>query len=506
MTFGNWKQFSAAAGLIGVFGAPAMADVTAMDVWESWKANAEAIGQSVSVRGQSMQGDTLILQDVAMSMEMPEVTASGTISQLKLVERRDGTVAITMSSDIPYSMSVDPAQGESVDMAMIISQRGTTIIASGDPDAISYEYRADEIAMIFDKFIVNGEDIPADLTFQMTDVEGTNVSRIGDGYSADGTFSAARLEMGFEIEDPNEAFSVSMSGIIENLSGDSHAQYPADADFGNPQMLFSDGFESSGNFSVGRSSYSVTASHEYSASAMSGTSESGELSFKLGGGVIDYSGSSTGDEFQIQTSDLPIGPLSFGIAKTAFRFAMPMAETEQAAEFASMMRIEGLEIDQMIWGMFDPGAVLPRDAADIVFDVTGKLRWLFDLTDPEQAARIEASGDMPVEIYEMNLNELRIAVLGAEVNGTGALTFDNEDLYTFDGIPAPSGGIFLNIIGVNTLLDRLTDLGYMTPDVVMGARMMLGILARPGDGEDRLISEIQVFPDGRVLANGQPLP
>ena len=33
--------------------------------------------------------------------------------------------------------------------------------------------------------------------------------------------------------------------------------------------------------------------------------------------------------------------------------------------------------------------------------------------------------------------------------------------------------------------------------------MMMGLFARPGDGEDTLVSTIEVQEDGAVLANGQ---
>jgi hypothetical protein len=37
----------------------------------------------------------------------------------------------------------------------------------------------------------------------------------------------------------------------------------------------------------------------------------------------------------------------------------------------------------------------------------------------------------------------------------------------------------------------------------MGARMMMGLFAQPGEGEDTLISTIEMKEDGSVLANGQ---
>jgi len=59
------------------------------------------------------------------------------------------------------------------------------------------------------------------------------------------------------------------------------------------------------------------------------------------------------------------------------------------------------------------------------------------------------------------------------------------------------------LTGGNTLLDTLVDMGLVPSEQAMGARMMLGVVARPGDGEDTLVSEIEVNEEGQIFANGQ---
>ena len=70
-------------------------------------------------------------------------------------------------------------------------------------------------------------------------------------------------------------------------------------------------------------------------------------------------------------------------------------------------------------------------------------------------------------------------------------------------MPLPSGTLNLMLTGGNALLDTLVNMGLVPEDQAMGARMMLGMFARPGDGPDTLVSTIQVNEDGSVLANGQ---
>lgn len=96
-------------------------------------------------------------------------------------------------------------------------------------------------------------------------------------------------------------------------------------------------------------------------------------------------------------------------------------------------------------------------------------------------------------------------MLGASLTGDGGFTFDNSDTTTFDGMPKPTGSIALNLQGANALMDNLVKLGFVSEEQVSGARMMLGLFARPGAGSDELVSEIQITEDGQVLANGQRL-
>jgi hypothetical protein len=169
------------------------------------------------------------------------------------------------------------------------------------------------------------------------------------------------------------------------------------------------------------------------------------------------------------------------------------------------MRLEGLSIDDMIWMIFDGGEVLPRDPATLILELTGKGNWFVDITDPEAVAEFEENPRAPGDIQALSLNRLLLTVAGAELNGTGDFTFDSSDLATFDGMPRPEGSATFNLIGANGLLDKLVQMGILPEDQAMGARMMMGIFARPGNGEDTLTSTIEVNSEGAVLANGQRL-
>ncbi|TAG15734.1 MAG: DUF2125 domain-containing protein, partial [Rhodobacterales bacterium] len=94
--------------------------------------------------------------------------------------------------------------------------------------------------------------------------------------------------------------------------------------------------------------------------------------------------------------------------------------------------------------------------------------------------------------------------VGVEVAAKGALTFDNDDLVTFEGVPAPSGNLNITIKGANGLIDNLIAMGLLPADEALMPRMMLGLFARPGAAADELTSVIE-FKDGGLFANGQKL-
>ena len=98
----------------------------------------------------------------------------------------------------------------------------------------------------------------------------------------------------------------------------------------------------------------------------------------------------------------------------------------------------------------------------------------------------------------MNVNELQITIAGADLTGNAAFEFDNSL-----GMPMPAGIANLRLVGGNGLLDTLVGMGLVPEEQAMGARMMLGLFARPGEGEDTLESVIEMKEDGSITANGQ---
>ena len=97
---------------------------------------------------------------------------------------------------------------------------------------------------------------------------------------------------------------------------------------------------------------------------------------------------------------------------------------------------------------------------------------------------------------------MNVKLVGAELTGTGAFTFDNTDKVTFGGMPRPAGEANLTLSGGNGLLDKLVQMGLVRQEDAGGVRMMVSMFAVPGQGEDVLNSKIEINDQGHIMANG----
>jgi hypothetical protein len=216
--------------------------------------------------------------------------------------------------------------------------------------------------------------------------------------------------------------------------------------------------------------------------------------------ALAYKGGAKGVEVLLSGAQIPFPEVALRYAETAFDLVMPLSKADAPQDFRMGVTLRDLTVSDEIWAMVDPMANLPRDPATLVIDARGKATLTSDIMD-EAAMN---SGLPPGQLESFDLPALQLKIAGAELTGNGALTFDNTDLTSFDGMPAPTGTVTLNLTGGNTLLDKLVAMGMIPEDQAMGARMMMGMFARPGNGPDTLTSTLE-FKDKGFFANGMRL-
>ncbi|MDH3263223.1 MAG: DUF2125 domain-containing protein, partial [Paracoccaceae bacterium] len=311
-----------------------------------------------------------------------------------------------------------------------------------------------------------------------------------------GVANSMRLDLS-GTDEASGKFDFTMS--FDDLSGNSEAFLPEDGNVEDMAAFLREGFAASGEVRYGANSYTFKGDIEGSQTEGSGGDGGGAFEFALDDSGLRYGVESRDASFTMRSSDIPLPEVSFAYEEGAFRLTMPVSASDGPQDFGLLTAVRGLTIHDSIWALFDPMAALPREPATVAFDIAGQARWLIDIFNPEAAAMTAPPG----ELHAVTLRDLEVSLVGAELTGTGAFTFDNSDMATFEGMPRPEGSADLKLVGGNGLLDKLVGMGLIPEDEAMGFRMMLGLFARPGEGEDTLVSKIEVNGNGEVLANGQ---
>ncbi len=503
MKLRNFLGASSAATLLST--TALFADVSAQDVWNDWRSSLENYGYQITA-SEEKSGDTLKITDFRAVLEMPEGegTISTTFPSLEIRDQGDGTVAITMAEHNPIILDITPKDGGSMRLEADFYHQGLTMIVSGTPEDISYESRAAEIGLKIDKLEVDGTPLPnLSSVLKGNNFTSRYMSRLGNLRSIDQVANFSSVSYAFAFEDPEGAGKIDAKGTMENFAFTGNVMLPLKADFQNLAREIRAGFSArvAATYSGGNSQMQVDENGKVTRSSSS--SGAGSFDIAIGEDGITYAAGAKDGTVTMTLPDLPFPELTITIAESAGRLKFPILKSDAPQDYALLIKVVDLALPEEIWGMADPMGTLPHDPTTIVLDLSGKALLAHDLVDPEAAEAM--AGQAPGQIETFDINALLLKIAGAELTGSGNLRIDNEDLESYGGTPKPVGEINLMLVGGNALLDKLVQMGLVPEDQAMGFRMMLGMFAQPGEGEDVLVSKIEFTEEGQVLANGQRL-
>ena len=470
------------------------ADVTAQEVWKGVTDYYTALGQTVTTGSAEMQGDTLVVSNAVFASEVPEGSFSATIGELRLRELGDGRVEITMSEEIPLEMLSKPESGESVDMGMKLTQSGLAMIVSGTPENAVYDLTAPEMALTVDGMTVDGDAVPLTLNLTLTGNTGTYRMSTAAGRKLASQMTVDKLDLEVAAQDPEGKGDFSASGSLTGLSGTSDATIPDGVDMADMNAALQAGLGMTGSFAHSGSGFVMDFKDETDTVHAQSTSGGGTLHFRMSKDGLAYGGTGRDSTLSMQISSLPV-PIDVALAETAFDIALPVTKTDAAQPFSALVKLVDLTVSDGLWSMFDPTGQLPHDPATLIVDLAGSAKMAINIFDPKEAETI--AGAPPGELESLDVRELKVSAVGAELTGKGAMTFDNSA-----GVPKPLGSVDMQLTGGNGLIDKLVAMGLVPEDQAMGARMMMGLFAVP-TGEDTLTSKIEFKEDGGVYANGQ---
>ncbi|MEZ5776846.1 MAG: DUF2125 domain-containing protein [Paracoccaceae bacterium] len=492
------KQLSgrgAAALAVFLLGSTAVhADITAEEVWQQLSDYYADLGHDVTAGSKGMEGDTLIVRDAVFASDMPDASVTFSIAELRMKELGDGRVEITMSEELPVTMKSSPATGEDVDMSMSITQSDLKMIASGSVADTSYEFTAPKLGIAFDGMMVDGKPVPMKFNASMEGNSGTTRITTGATRAIDSQMASDKVDFSMAADDPEGQGNFVMSGSLTGLTGTTKSSFAEGIDMQDLSKALQAGTALEGTFAYTGGGYTFDFKDGEESVTGQSTAEGGSLNFAMSKDGLTYGGEGKAATVSMQVSAFPM-PIDMKIAESAFNLTMPVTKSDDEQPFGLLVKMVGLEVSDGIWGLFDPTSQLPRDPATMIVDVSGGAKLLVDFLDPENAKALEDT--VPGEVTKLDINELKVSAVGADLTGTGAMTFDNSA-----GTPKPIGSINLQLVGGNALIDKLVAMGFVPEDQAMGARMMLGMFAVPS-GDDTLTSEIEFKEDGGIYANGQ---
>ena len=479
-----------------LFAGPAFADLTAEQVLADQLRQIEYAGLSAVALGQSKSGGTLSVSGLEFGVDSDDVEILVTLGGAEFTEQSDGSVSINYGEEVPINFSFQVPGEELISGSGVLQLTGMSNVASGSPEQIRYDFSADAVRFADLALTSPTEASEIDFNIALEAAGLLGFMELGDGdvreYSA--SYTLDQMSAAFRFVAPGEG-GADISFALADLATE-YAGAVAKANLDDSLAVsFQNGNRMDASISHGETLFAVAIDAPEGQFQVNGSAGSGDAVMKMGVEGLSYSATNQNIAVSASSTMMPLPPLNLTMAETSGRFVIPVVPGEEPQNFAMAFGLGDLALDDMIWGMIDPAGQLPRDPINIALDVDGELVMLQDVFDPEVMENMTAP---PGQINSANLNGLRISIAGAELTGDGAFTFNNQF-----GIPMPVGVANFMLTGGNTLLDTLVGMGLVPEEQAMGARMMMGLFAQPGEGDDTLISTIEMKEDGSILANGQ---
>jgi len=497
----NLRPFSSSLSLLALMGAvPAFADVTPADVWADWQAQYEALGQSISAEEVSEDGNTLTLRGFTSDYSDAEVTMIGRMEEIVLTDNGDGTVAITGSDLYELAIAIEPEfGGDEVNIGIDIALNDMETTASGDPAAVTYAYAASSIVATEGE--ITGGDGPqpeVDFEIRMTDVVGEYLIDITDPddvtYSGTGGFSGMLGTLDV-TPPPGEGGRAKFSFAIGATEASGGGFFGNFLDIAENPELAPEGFDLRSEYTYESVSIEVNVQDPIDPFSLFYSNGGGSIVTVFSDAELDYDVSAQNTDLRITARDLPV-PIEASIGSSEIAFRVPMQASDELQDVSARLAYQDVEISDQIWALADPMQAFPRDPISVVADVSGTVQMFIDIF----SAAPEDFDTPPGEIRDLTLNELRVAIGGAELTGTGDLDFAPDQI-----VPMPVGSVDLQLSGGNALLDTLQQTGLIPIEQLAMARGMLGAFTRPGAAPDTMETNIEFTEGGGITANGVPL-
>lgn len=470
------------------------ADVTAEQVWQAWQSEYQTYGYEVMVGSQNREGDTLTVSDVKMVRNVDNMSLTLDVPELKLRDLGDGTVETVFPETMTGDMTGKPGTDTSdIAMKMTMTQTDSKVIVSGSPGDLTYDIDAPKMTMDLDQTVTaEGQDVPVKMYFSLENTKGNYHVVDGDMHSVDSKMSIGTLDLTASGADPEGSGTFNMNGQMNDLAYEGSFAMPKGVDSEKLDEALNAGANLNLGMTYASSNWTVSADGPDGKVDQKSTDEGGKLDIAMSKDGLSFGGQSNNGHIEMTTPELPF-PITADIQSADMNFAMPVAKSGEAQDYKAKLGFNGVTVSDNIWAMFDPNGDLPHDPATLQVDLSGKMKLSEDLFSPAAAA-MDAP---PMQVDTVDINNIKLSMVGADLNGKGALELKNGG-----PMPMPTGKIDLTLTGANALMDKLVAMGLVPQDQIMFGRMMLGLYAKP-TGDDAYESQVEFQDGGEILVNGQ---
>ncbi|MEO0750327.1 MAG: DUF2125 domain-containing protein [Pseudomonadota bacterium] len=504
----NTRALRSAALAVLLSSTAVHADVSAEQVWSDWQTYMAASGYAVTAT-EARSGDALELSEITMVTEIPEedVTITLTLAEMTLLDNGNGTVSIAFPPTLPLGVLVEAAGEDPVNVSASYTTQAWAGIVSGEPDNIVYTYSAAGIGLSIDEITADQVTLPMStigtVEMNIANFAGSSTSKSGALYETAQKITTGAVNYLVDVTDPDGAEGrLILQGSADSMDTNVVAALPEDGDMNDMSGMLKKGFAVDATLAFTGGAMDVNFNDTGESFQLKSTSGSSDFSVAMNADGVNYGLSSTAQDISLAGTDIPF-PVELSAQENGFTIQMPVSARDTLQPFAMDVTLADFVMSDLLWGLVDPTGQLPRDPATVAVALSGTAKLLVDILDPMAMAEAGSGGAQPGELHSVDVEDLTVRAAGAELLGKGAFTFDNGDLTTFDGLPAPTGKLDLSLAGGNGLLDKLVAMGLIPDQEASGVRMMMGLFAVPGSEPDTLTSTIEVQGNGQIFANGQ---
>lgn len=492
--------------------APALA-LTAEEVWADWTRLARAADVTIAATTRR-EGDRLVVSGISIPVGPPGERVDLQLDRIELQDLPDGRVAVLLPPRFPVTVEGPGIAGRER-VTLSASAPALSLVVSGIGETAAFDLTAPSLTVTLDR-IEPPIDETVEVTVALADlVVEHRMDLLAETQEVATTASLGALRGEVRYDDGQEergTITLDLTGMTSSLNAVLPPGFVPDP-AANPDLppptvqelldFFAAGLRLSGEATV--SSFALTAD-------MTGSAQGGMADITLESAKVSAGLDQTAAHYEIALGrmgivgrDLPeeeLSDIEMGVKDAGYGVSVGIGDLVSPQDARFWVRMTDLTLPAEAWAEADPSGVLGTEPISWALDVTARYALGAEMLQPDWQP---VPGVFPpLDLIEVALKELAFSGAGIRVGGSGALGFDESDLVTFQGVPAPEGKLSFTAEGVNGLIDRLVAAGMVPEEELTGLRMGLMFIAKAGPTPDSLVSMLE-FRDKGFFLNGMKI-